>query len=373
MRRSRFFAVLTLLALSRGAASAQGPEILRLSFLGDIMAHLANYRMQDFHDIYDGVADLLKEDDLTFANLEFPVDPLRPVAGYPLFNGRREYWKAAVDSGVEVFSLANNHAFDQGSQGIFQTLRSAVAVQQSSGRAIWVSGVRGNPARPYAPAEISVKGYRVGYIAATQFINQGASCPYINIVDYRDGAAADRFASFVASESGRYDLFIVSYHCGVEYSSAPSPELLAFFRRLLESGAEIVHGHHPHVFQQWRVERVNGADRVILPSMGNFISAMTWGMNPADPNNAYAVTGDSAVVRVDFLRVGDRVRAIRWDAVPISNYMNSGGEMVVGKLRGLAAGTPFLSEAWTKYYLARLQALEGLLPPLVSGDQPARE
>ena len=344
--------------------SLYGEEVLRLSFLGDIMAHKANFRMKDYADIYRDLADLLTADDLTFANLELPIDPLKPLGDFPLFNGSRAYWEAAVSSGVEVFSLANNHAFDQGVQGIFQTIRSSQIIPRETGRGIWVSGTRGNPEVPFAPVWIDVKGFRIGFIAATQFLNRGGS-PYINLVDYHNTTAADAFLSQVASWSRQADIFIVSYHCGVEYSSAPGADLVAFFRRLLKSGATVVWGHHPHVFQRWRVERTSDSVCFILPSMGNFISGMTWGMSPATPLDPIAATGDSAIVRIDFVRGAGRVRPLHWDAVPTSNYVDAASEMVVGRLRDLAEGKPFLSTQWTSYYAARLKALRGILDPLI--------
>jgi poly-gamma-glutamate synthesis protein (capsule biosynthesis protein) len=355
-----------LLALT--AASAQVPTVLTLTFAGDIMGHDVNYHMKDFHDIYRDVRDVWESGDLTFANLEFPVDPTRPVSGYPSFNGSREYWKAAVDSGIEVFSLANNHAFDQGKEGIDQTLRSVEAIEELSGSRIYISGIRGNPSAPFLPVEIDIKGLRVGYMAATQFINQGVACPYVNIVNYLVPEEANRFAAFVREESPLFDVFIVSYHGGREYSPAASPAMLSFFRRLLENGAHIVYGHHPHVLQTARLVRMNGETRASLPSIGNFISGMTWNSSLSPPRLTYAATGDSALIRIELTRVGADVSVTGFEAVPISNYENSRGEMVVGKLEELAAGRMGLNAAWTAYFRGRLGAIRKILDPITEGD-----
>jgi hypothetical protein len=360
---TKLLSILWILLLAAGPAMGQAPTVLRLSFIGDIMAHEVNYLSEDFHDIYRGVEDLLTADDLTFANLELPIDERKPIAGYPKFNGSRAYLRAAVDEGVEVFSLANNHAFDQGAEGISQTLMSVAAVRKSSGRPVWASGIRENPAIPFSAMEIRVKGLRVGYLAATQFMNEAGPCPSVNVVDYLDPPAADRFVSLVREESRRFDVFIVSYHCGAEYASKPSPSLLAFFDRLLANGAHVVHGHHPHVFEGWRLVKVKGELRVSLPSMGNFISGMTWGMSPFPPRPFFAATGDSAIVRVTLLCVGGSVCVIGSDAVPIADYRNAGGEMVVGRLDELASGKTPLSAGWTAYYRERLREVAGRLEP----------
>ncbi len=78
------------------------------------MTHPALAGMTDYSQIYRGVADVLRGSDLSFANLEFPVDSTRPSTGYPLFNAHQDYVQAAADAGINVFSMANNHAFDGG-------------------------------------------------------------------------------------------------------------------------------------------------------------------------------------------------------------------------------------------------------------------
>jgi hypothetical protein len=106
-----------------------------------------------------------------------------------------------------------------------------------------------------------------------------------------------------------------------------------------------------------------GETRVVMPSMGNFISGMTWGIDPADPFQKWAPTGDSAILSVDVLRVGASTIILKAEAIPISNYMNGKGEMVVGKLEELAGGTIPLSPTWASYYRARLGAMKKMMPP----------
>ena len=69
---------LLLVLLVAPFARAVPTESLRLSFVGDLMAHNVNYEMKDYDRIYDGIRDLFLLDDLTFANLEIVIDPSRP-------------------------------------------------------------------------------------------------------------------------------------------------------------------------------------------------------------------------------------------------------------------------------------------------------
>jgi poly-gamma-glutamate synthesis protein (capsule biosynthesis protein) len=187
-RASRYRPILFLFALflSLGSPLYAQRKHLQLTFVGDIMVHTANYLTSDYSAIYASIAPLLLRDDLSFANLEFPVDPSRPFSSYPRFNGTLEYLGAAVEAGIDVFSLANNHAFDQGRDGVFQTLRALNKIGDESYRRLHIAGTRGNLKVPFLPAEIRIKGVRIGFLAVCQMVNVPMPYYYVNIVDYRN-------------------------------------------------------------------------------------------------------------------------------------------------------------------------------------------
>jgi len=90
-----------MILFCHGVFGQDPPAELLLGFVGDIMAHNVNYHMADYSRIYDGVSGILRSDDLTFANLEFPVDPALPQMTYPRFNNHPAYVRAAVEAGIE--------------------------------------------------------------------------------------------------------------------------------------------------------------------------------------------------------------------------------------------------------------------------------
>ena len=111
------------------------PEV-RLLFAGDIMQHWGQ-RHDDFRLSYAGLEELIGNADLTVANLEFPVHTLRPVGPGPgsvQFNGSVEHVKALAEVGVNVLVTANNHAFDQGIEG----LRWTIKIIRREGWNLWV-------------------------------------------------------------------------------------------------------------------------------------------------------------------------------------------------------------------------------------------
>ena len=156
-------------------------------------------------------------------------------------------------------------------------------------------------------------------------------------MDYRDRQAADAFAALVSAESASADVVVVSYHGGVEYASAPGPGLDAFLNRLASCGATVVYGHHPHVLQAPRFVYAGVSRRLVLPSMGNFISGQAQYLDPVSGQGAVAPgTGDTALVRVRVLCGAGWSTVIGVDAVPLAVHWNGRGEMVIGRLEDLA-------------------------------------
>jgi hypothetical protein len=356
---------------ARDAPPAQEARMLHLVFAGDIMGHDVNYRMADYHDIYRGVQQYLSGADLAVANLELPVDPGRGESGYPRFNGNAAYGRAAVDAGFNVLSAANNHAFDGWEEGVLQTLRVLNTLVSGSPRLLVFSGIRGNPRRPFLPETFVVRGVRVGFIALTQFLNEPDQGRFVDVVDYADVMAAESFLRFLRDARGRYDLLIVSYHGDQEYSQEASARKIVFFHRMLEAGANIVFSHHPHVVQRYELVRAGGSGRLIMFSMGNFISAMTWTMEPATADETTAATGEAYLLKVDVRCEAGGCSVEQVVPIPVANYRNQRGEMVVGTLSDLASGVIDLPAAWRSYYARRLDKMRQFLGMSAAGVNPA--
>jgi poly-gamma-glutamate synthesis protein (capsule biosynthesis protein) len=106
------------------------------------------------------------------------------------------------------------------------------------------------------------EGIRIGFLAYAEFVNL-------------KGSWAGRIALYDSLQCRRdieqlrpkVDLVVVSYHGGVEYTNSPSSRLRGELRMLIDAGADLVVGHHPHYVQG--VESYNG--RLIFYSLGNFV------------------------------------------------------------------------------------------------------
>jgi poly-gamma-glutamate capsule biosynthesis protein CapA/YwtB (metallophosphatase superfamily) len=235
------------------------------------------------------VAPLLSKADLTFLNLEGPIaDDLPQVKCRPdstscyAFRTPSRYVKVLQEVGLDLASLANNHAFDAGAAGQEATM----AVLDAAG--IAHAGRYGDVGR------VEVDGVKVALLAA----HSGACC--LNVNDLDEVRAAITLADQEA------DVVILSFHGGAEGAGArhvpgrvevawgeQRGDVKALAHAAVDAGADVVLGHGPHVLRA--MELYQG--RLIAYSLGNFIGYKQFGRGGG-------VTGTSVVLEVELAANG---------------------------------------------------------------------
>ncbi len=339
---------------------------LVLTFTGDIMAHSVNFNMDDYDLIYRDVRERLRSDDITFGNLEMPVDDTRPLSTWPRFNVHRNYLEAAISAGFDSFSLANNHSNDQGAKGIAATLSAFTHISRdrSFPNLVYHSGLRSARGERMRPVMIERRGWRVLFLAVTEILNSfDSSKDFVYYVAPNEASRA-AFLSEIARMRAENpcDVFVLSIHCNEpEYVREPSADKRRWFRDLAEAGADVVWGNHPHVMQPWEIVRAGDRDRdsLLMYSMGNFISGQRHELNMDNPCAPREYTGDSALIRVTFRESGTRFSV---EAVPVTNYVDRKAGVVVREFSGTFVDT--LSPALRRYYEKRYALMASYLPLL---------
>jgi poly-gamma-glutamate synthesis protein (capsule biosynthesis protein) len=279
--------------------------------VGDVLMHGAVKESARVHGagapddgyawLYAPVADLLAQPDVTFANLETPIAPdaAKDVREF-VFSAPQAAAAALRDAGVDVVSVSNNHAFDQGRPGFEETLRRLDAV-----------GLRyvgaGPAGRAAGPVRIDAGGLALAFLGYGYGFNQdGNACP-----PPRPGAGPCLQASVLDRERALEDVraaardadaVVVSLHWGVEYAQQPRDEDVAYAHRLADAGALVVLGHHPHVLQPVELyRRTDGRVAVIAYSLGNFVSNQERKYVPG-VTGAIGAARDGALLRVALAR-----------------------------------------------------------------------
>ena len=243
---------------------------MRIVAVGDVLMHQdvqrsAREAETGLRALWADVEPLIRGADIAFANLETPVAPTSGEPGRPFrFNAPAELPAALKASGFTVLSTANNHAYDQGSAGVVETLRRLRAAQ------LVPVGTGSTRAEAEQVQVVQANGLRVAFLGFTDLyninLNDKASGPWVRGLDPAAAAAAVRAARAQA------DAVVVSIHWGVEYQHVPLPRQREVALQLCEAGADLILGTHPHALQPVELLEHNGHRTLVAFSMGNFVS-----------------------------------------------------------------------------------------------------
>jgi len=221
------------------------------SYDGSFDAYYDSYGEDYF---FDGVRDIFEEDDLTLVNLECVLSTATERVE-KTFNlkGSPEYVGILTGSSVEACSMGNNHTYDYGEEG-FQETKS---VLEEAGITYAYSGQSG--------MYVTDDGVKVGVVSAS-LLSQ--SQEKLDIMEEEIQSLRDEGA----------ELVIACCHWGIEREYYPNDYQQETAHSLIDAGADLVIGNHPHVLQG--VEIYEG--KVICYSLGNF--CFGGNKNPSDKN-----------------------------------------------------------------------------------------
>jgi poly-gamma-glutamate synthesis protein (capsule biosynthesis protein) len=209
------------------------------------------------------VREVLSSADLTVGNLECVLGTEGDFREWSSYDKIRlgapaDSVRFLTASGFDVVFLGNNHVLDFGKEGLESTARTLSGA--GIGAVGWWAGQGVN-----RPVVLERKGVRFAFLAysdvSPSYFKAGAdspgTIPPLSEILARDIRAARKIADWV----------VVSVHWGEEYRRVPTAKQRRIARDMVDRGADLVLGHHPHVIQPF--EKYRG--RVIAYSLGNFL------------------------------------------------------------------------------------------------------
>jgi poly-gamma-glutamate synthesis protein (capsule biosynthesis protein) len=199
--------------------------------------------------IFQHVRGLLNEADIAFGNLEAVLSKKnlneKDVNSASL-RAMPESADGLTYAGFNVLSLANNHIMEHGKEALLDTMNI----------------LRKNGIKYVGPEDVvlSIRGTKVVFLAYCLLDEPGTCCK----------AESSEIIENVKRVKSKADIVIVSLHWGDEFIHKPSRYQVKLAHEIIDSGANIILGHHPHVLQG--VEMYNGG--LIAYSLGNFVFDM---------------------------------------------------------------------------------------------------
>lgn len=244
------------------------PKSAKLVFVGDIMTHPTIIKPFERHDILLDLKDYLNGD-IVFANLEFVVNTNKPPLPYPEFNGSIEYLKYFFNY-FNLFSVANNHAYDQGAKAEAETISEI----ERNGKLILGGSTNNNDIKPLITnindIPIFISAYTMLDNGISYRTNENGYFYFMNFYDKEEYLIEKVKKDLKVATNG--ELKIISLHFGLEYTTEPEPTTIKTARNLIENGVDIIIGHHPHVPRCAEIYEGTNNNGIIIYSLGNFIA-----------------------------------------------------------------------------------------------------
>jgi poly-gamma-glutamate synthesis protein (capsule biosynthesis protein) len=243
---------------------------------------------------YLKVKKLLSSADITFGNLECPIsDRGNQVFKRPdiIFRADKENAIELKKAGFDILNLANNHSMDYGSTALMDTIK---VLEKNN---ITPLGAGQNKAAAHKPIFINKKGLRIGLLGYSIFPPEG----YVSLDDKPDVSKADidTIVREINATKQQCDILVVSFHWGTEYQFYAGEMQKQYAHTAVDSGADLILGHHPHVLQELEWYK----DKLILYSLGNFVFDRQ--IQPGTDETAIAkiIIQDKKIKSVEFIPI----------------------------------------------------------------------
>jgi poly-gamma-glutamate synthesis protein (capsule biosynthesis protein) len=230
---------------------------IKILFVGDIMmTRSVEARINDLNKKFIfpflNILDYLRSFDYVIANLEGAIsDKGTKVGSKYSFRMKPEVAEDLSKTNINVVNLANNHIFDYGKIAFEDTLKN---LEKNNIKYF------GNS---YEPLIIEKEGIKIGFLGFSDFLK------HLEVKENKIGIAIinDKISEMIKKAKEKVDILIVSFHWGEEYKKIANERQRKLAKIAIDSGADLVIGHHPHVIQN--IEKYK--DKFIFYSLGNFI------------------------------------------------------------------------------------------------------
>lgn len=261
---------------------------INLMMVGDNLLHMGivNTGKQEdgsynYDFLFEGITDFLEEADIKMINQETILGGNElGFTGYPRFNSPTEVGDAIVKAGFNVVLQASNHAADKDLEGIQNCMNFWDQYPE-----ILVTGIYEEEKDSVGTPIIEIEGIKFAVLNYTYSPNMGTLPEEIDghlemLCEYDEETGAidyttlnDAVVREIVLADTVADVVIVCPHWGTEYTTTPSSYQKKFAKQMVEAGADVIIGTHPHVVQpvEW-VEAENGNKALCYYSLGNYVS-----------------------------------------------------------------------------------------------------
>lgn len=255
--------------------------------LGRYITYLARSK-NDFSYSFSGFSRILQQNDFNLGNLESPIIDNCPTGPLDtmVFCGDPKFIPY-LSKNKFIFNLANNHILNYGQSGFDQT-QTFLKEENIPFFNSHYTGIEF--------LQKDFHGIKFGFLGFDLVSNSNFS--------------QDKIINLIKKYNPQVDWLIVSIHWGSEYQPQAETWRVNLAHKMIDAGADIIHGHHPHVFQNSEIYQ----DKLIYYSLGNFIFDQNWSK----------ATSNSSLINLTV----DKNKIIDTDSIPFTIKNNSHPEPI---------------------------------------------
>jgi len=232
---------------------------LSIKLIGDIaFTGLLSLQPKKNYRRFSSVAKILNNTDLVFANLEAPIKVNNSENKYKSFT----HYSLHIPTcyllkllNIGVVSLANNHIYDYTMPGLRETIKLLDKLKIYHSGAGWMQ-------KHIDPVIIEKKGVKIAFLSYVDKSTNPKTENFPNLfINYFD---PEKIQKDILKLKNKVDKIICSIHWGEDYSRYFSKRQQINAKKIIDSGADIIMGHHPHTLQGYEVYN----DKYIFYSLG---------------------------------------------------------------------------------------------------------
>ena len=304
----------------RQITQSNKPITFTMTALGDSLCHNTQYwdaydkktGKYDFSYVYEDIKHYTESSDITIGSLETTfAGEERGYSNYPTFNTPDNLATALKNIGVDIISLAGNHALDYGYTGLCRT----IDVLDNAG--ISHLGTYKTAEEQEKLLIQNVNGLNIAFINYTYGTN-GIPLPSgkdycVNLIDKNLIKK-----QIEQAKNQKVDIIVACMHWGTEYRTTANSEQEELANFLFENGVDIILGNHPHVLEPMEKKTItlkDGSEKevFVVYALGNFT---------ADQRDE--ITRDSAILNLTITKnIDGKISIDKVNYVPIYMYKNT--------------------------------------------------
>ncbi|GAA6826857.1 CapA family protein [Helicobacter pylori] len=286
---------------------------LKVVAVGDNLIHPVVYNDAkvgkntfDFKPMYSHIKPYIHKSDVAYINQESPLggDDI-PYSGFKRFNTPSSISKDVIDTGFNLINGSNNHALDQGTEG----LRNNIDVWKKYQTNALFTGVFDSKKERDKTPILNKKGTKISMLSYT-FGTNGLKPDHPYQINYIN---KQNMSKDIAKAKKKSDVVMVSMHWGNEGSHQPNSKQKDIADFLAKKNVDVVIGMHPHVIQpvKWK-KGTNGHKTLVAYSLGNFLNGQETGTASND-------LGGSIEFDIDKKENKNKIKNVKWRSI-VNHY-----------------------------------------------------